>query len=228
MFDNTRRALRWALRKVKRTVSSPKMPDHFWLDKAYNYTPYTSDAASLERKNKVLLFDYGSFMRGHADHFSVEREAEFRATAFTRGHYHCFRYTEDGKSVDAVVLKEQDRPQFERIREPLMSSKPLQVKGELFLAPSELLYTLDNVRENGYVYRRERVKVIVPYSINHGSYKLSEKEHVHVWAWWYVGMPKWYEALGSDPEYFRQVGKYEPRDPSLGPYYSFTMREYDN
>lgn len=225
MFANTRRALRWALRKCKRKLGGVQLPNQDWLEKASQYAPYTYDVPELERKSKVLLFVYDNLKRGHDDHSVIADEAEYRGNCFTRGSYHMFKCKE---AQNSLALKEQDRPQFGRLREPLLSSQPSSIQGELFLAEPGLLYTLDNIRENGYIYRRERVKLILPYDIEHGSYRTSERQYEYLWAWWYVGDDGWYKAIDADPENFSMVGKYDPKDPVLKPYYSFTMLEYDD
>lgn len=224
MLGYVRRVFERILRPPKRAEVKDDPRVESFLDKASQYAAYTPDVAQLESQNRHhLLFVYDALKNGMEDGFVLDREGVNRGEAFTCGNYHLFF---DRTHANSVALKEQDRPAFGRIREPLLSSRPASIKGVVFLLQDwRTLITLDNMRENGYVFRRERVKVILPYDINHGSYKISERQHMHVWAWWYVGHPDWYNALEGDPENFKTVGKYEPRDPCLRSYYDFTMRE---
>ena len=227
MMANARRALRWALRRLKRSVSPVELPDKPWLEKAADYAAYTPDVPRLEQKGKVLVFLYDSHQKEHDNNFVIADEAGFVGTAFTTGHYNLIKKM-DGDETLPIALKEQDRPRLGRLRGPLLTMQPHSIKGELWLAPWQLLITLDTIHENGYVHRRERVKVVLPFDIQHGSYRTSERQYVHLWAYWYVGSADWYQAISNDPDQFKEVGKYDPHDPMLRRYYSFTKQEYDD
>lgn len=227
MLDNTRRALRWAFRRVGRALKPPKLPDQNWLEKAAAYAPYTPDLPKIEQKKRALVFTYGTMKQGHGNHFLFERRGcEYRGECFTTGSFHLFRWDNGHDEVEAIALKEQERPRIGRLREPLLSSQPRSIKGEVYLVDPSDLIVLDTVMENGYVYHRERVKLILPYDICHGSYHTSERQYEHIWAYWYVGVPDWYKALEGDPESFKHIRVYEPNDPVLRSYYSFTMLDY--
>ncbi len=174
----------------------------------YSWTP---DATELERVDYQPVFVYCNMMRG-GNRYSViediirtkdDNGKSISPYVYTKDRYAVWQ-TRDGRDSYPVALTSSD---------PIISltsgtnqviARPGRVKGKLYYVRSELVKNLDRVRQNGILFRRRKVRLIVPYRAQHwndvGRNPSEEmiygrKDEDAVFAWMYQGRHKHWDGL---------------------------------
>lgn len=192
------------------------------LNKMGDSTRYTPDVSDLERREKQFLFVPDEMMERHEDHARLGVGVAKVAMVITQDHFSLWK-RKLAHGLEVIPLKEG------------YSNAPLSpIRGELFLIRSQQLFKLDSHRTNGIEYKRERVKLILPYTETRlhygqsGYYEEIVKKLDHsLNAWMYIGIKEfWSDKLDGGYEY-APVTRFHPKNNLFTlPYYYFTNKEY--
>lgn len=119
------------------------------VDKMITRYPNTSDIVTLEKKDSHFIFVYGTLKSGYDRGILLTEQdgAKYQGYASTKSDDYEMCNTPDGFPV---VLK---KPEGETI--------PGRIKGELWLVPTSVLFLLDVIEQNDFVYKRQKVEVVV-------------------------------------------------------------------
>lgn len=143
-------------------------------------------------------------------------------TAFTRDPFFLFKRKLGAESWAVPLLDSE------------IKAPQTPIRGELHaITPSLRFCELDTARENGVIFYRERVHLVMPYQVEawykEGGMQRSEVRYQNIRAWMYIGMPDyWLPKIDEDFFLFDPVRVYEPKNPELQPYYSFNKLEYQD
>lgn len=175
---------------------------------------YTPDTWRLCSREFQRLFVYDNYMKGHTEHQNM---------LDVRGEYQAIGYMHE---TDLSLWKKQ----LGRASFPVAligAEVPYSpVKGELYKVPTDFIFELDKLRENGLQFQRVRTKIRVPqrevvwlkervelHPRIKGNAELAYAQNLepelhstitveavdkHIDAWVYIGMPDyWYDQLKS-------------------------------
>lgn len=230
-----------------------KGPDREWVEKALKAAPFTPDIQELETRERHLVFEYGTAMRGYRNSDLLNG---FLYTAFTNPNV--------GKYS---LWKKKLGPMSFPIALPIsFRDTPLRaIKGELHAIRPTQFIELDKYMLNTVQFERVRVNVVIPYSqrlfikdrakleelmggplnirrdgLNTYSDAGSEviyKGMLKLKAWMYIGLQDYWVTDGEplDAGYIfepvqhyvhcRETPGYQPTRPDN--YYYFSKKEYD-
>ena len=156
-----------------------------WMSQQAAFTP---DLCMLERAECQLLFVGDDMKRNREQFHLLNGESELVCTAVTKDSFN-------------FLIKASDRTPFalrpnqeEEFMSPSLQkfAPPRKILGELHKVNSVHFPVLDTHRQNGVQFRRERVKLIVPYRLE----RESECERTHeVTAHMYVAAPSYWAPL---------------------------------
>lgn len=191
---------------------------------------YTPDYWKLTQFKRQLLFVYSDIKFEHENNWMVA-EASFvplphQPVVYTEQPF-TFWKRDLGPMSFPVMMPHNYRPTG-YVRWPVESHS---VQGELWsIDPEQFKKVLDQHHLNGVMYRRERVKVIIPsQNVVWGSSKLpfiSDFFTKTVMAWAYVGIPKYWDPLIGGIFASAQVEASEHINPPvkrLKQYYNFDL-----
>lgn len=183
---------------------------------------FTPDIAKLEQYDWQLLFVSDELKRDHMMHQKIghpEYGTQFQFPAFTQASYHYWDPPEAWSSP--VPMK------VEGFTNPLPFFPPIaKIKGEVHLIRPQLFHLeLDRYRQNTVEFRRERIRLTVPYrkveflkdhnldpdfgvqdlfsrsEYTGSSVKTSEERVAIIRAWMYIGEPKYWDPLINGYDY---------------------------
>lgn len=227
-----------------------KVPGQEILQNVHSYTP---DLVSLQEKDSWWVFVVGEDKTGH--HMSWLMDPAKRSwEAFTAKPDYIMWRKYLGQKTVAVPLVADAVEYVKRMRLNGQAMFPsARIKGELFNIKPEHFLELDEYHENGVVFERKQIDVLIPYT---GFLEFQELQFVlkkdkegkevkeylgttvpaiktesrieHVQAWMYVGIPEFWNGMGpmivpSNPTKARRIGK-TPMDY----YYNFSGKDYTN
>lgn len=234
------------LKKVFTKEEEALPPQNWWKDGIPRYTP---DITLLQRSEYQRVFVCDEMMKAHSMHRLLgedklsganENLPQGKWTAITQDKFSLIRKNL-GKFSSVIPLQQQ------------YANAPFaRVRGELYGIPSTHMEKLDNFKENGVVFTRERVKLLIPYRKLTQDWWAKDRER-YEWAvsqtpywdtsidaWMYVGMPKiWDERLTRHLKttyrlvngnmlkviknnLYRPVKSFTPRNKLLEEYYYFS------
>lgn len=194
----------------------PHWPDEYFLRETLWNTEFTPDIAALELSQFQLLFVCDD-MKHDWDGYSFIKEVSAKAAnrAFTQMNYKFYQRRVElpgGKVETTYIPLRSDRTEFELTPViPYVAS--CKISGELHVVESSHFMKLDRLRQNGVQFRRERVKLLVPYRempredyrdvrgktlppALQGKKGALSPERIHiVEAWMYVGIPEYWNDL---------------------------------
>lgn len=162
------------------------------LSTVYESTP---DLGILESREHHLLFEYGEPIKQQSVSFAVTVS---RMVMWTK------RKEEKSDPITAIALR---------------SSKDIpraRVGGTLYLVRTNLLVALDNLRQNGVCFKRERIPIFTPFLTP--AAQLNQHRRGDDWlqrneAWSYVGLSSfWNKAMSWDLTYYRGHGLFRVAD----------------
>lgn len=209
------------IRKVIPTYGYTLPPPEFYYQQQ-EASKFTPDIAKLEQYDWQLFFAPDELKRDHMMHrklFVDQGLSHFQFTAFTQASYHFWDPPEVWDSP--VPLK------VEGFQNPLPFFPPIaKIRGEVHLIRPQLFHLeLDRYRQNTVEYRRERIRLIVPYrkveflrdhnldpafgvqeafarsEYTGSSIKTSEETTCIIRAWMYIGVPEYWDPLINGFDY---------------------------
>lgn len=233
--------------KMTAQIEEENLPDmqkqDEFLEKLAGMTAFTPDAGALERRMRWYLFVPDEMMSHHYDHARLGANAIKVALAITEDTFTLWKKREENKAI-AVPLRIQQGsvPTWKKPEECHAIRAP--VRGELFMVNAQTLIKLDTHRENGVRFKRERVKVVRPYTkiqLKKVPLVIEGQDPVDTWVrdeetgllseplnvWMYVGIKEYWEPRMDNGFEFTTVRRFRPNNPKLDLYYYFTPEEYD-
>lgn len=193
-----------------------------------NQFEYTPDRLWLERHPGVLLFVYDETMRSRSLYHLIE-ESVYLGVAFTSPDWTLWK-KKLGEETFPIALNGQSVGKTDRkgIRQEG------RIKGEVHLVQPHVLWnTLDRRMLNGIEFRRERVKVLMPYHIQTKGVTIDHNEfikelRVHM----YVGVPEYWNNQLDDGFSFTHVRRFQPKvnwvdGNDMGRYFFYSRLEYE-
>lgn len=211
--------IRNALRQIAPKLAY-SLPDAAWLKYAQEETRYTPDVARLEEHGLQLYFACDETQKGHLK-YDLVGENTYKCPGFTQKSFNYW---------DCEIPFSPPVPMEATGFHNAMPNYPdiAKIKGQILLIRPEALLKLDEYKENGVQYRREKARILIPYrALNylHDVHKLPddcaqvlssklyltvEKMHV-IRAWMYVGIPEYWDKLISAFDY-RSVQTFEAKN----------------
>lgn len=197
-----------------------KLPDPEFFWSASNSNRYTPDIAQLEAHEWQLYFACDETQRGHLKHDLIG-EHEDKCPGFTQKSFNYWDH-------DAPFM-----PPIPMAANGFHNSLPgypdiCKIKGRILKIRPQAFLKLDEYKENGVQFRREKVRILVPWrqlefikdpyrppewieqvlSLQTGL--TYEKVHV-IRAWMYVGVPQYWDKMISVFDY-RSVQTFEAKN----------------
>lgn len=196
---------------------------------------WTPDATALEEAAFHLIFAYDRLQQGFTDHDKLIAEhSVYAGIGFTNEKFVMQKSTL-GRDTYPVIQRKDD----------YIITPPSRIKGQLFYLEQEEFRELDTCAKNGVEWRRELIKIDVPFnklrklpSFEDGGRHKAEYEAVYgtahpsittlhtrsVKAFCYIGVDEYWDDLITGYQ-FKNVNRYQARRPDIGEYYHFTKRE---
>ncbi len=186
-------------------------PDQAWKYWVNNRSRYTPDIASLQDGVCWWLFvadDCRTFRKNYERVYKPGCSIEYQ-TAFTMQGFNFFYHRPTGRPIP--IHADDDDGLFPRAK----------IKGELHLVTPQVLIDLDIYRQNGVLFRRKRVKILIPYYVRHRRW---EQRMYILKAWMYVGKQSVYKPQLDDGYEYLQCPIFFPNveRPWLPRYYEYT------
>lgn len=143
----------------------------------------TPDRLWLERHDWRLLFVYCEMMHSRRMYHMLQEDSINLCKAFT-------------ETDDWVMYKKKLGEETFPIAFKSDLGKPLRIKGEIHAVRPHLFWNLLDKRFlNGTEFRRERVKLWVPYHIKHQGVTIDHNEFIQrISAFMYVGVPEYWNT----------------------------------
>lgn len=221
-----------AARSLKNLFASH--PDRHWKIMMDQYLEYTPDSGTLTQNYCQFLFVYDRLMRQFDEHQVIEQDAiplgleRAGITAYTQGSYGLWQQNL-GKASFPLALTSQSKD---------IMAPPSRIRGELYAIRPYRFLTLDKAYQNGVQFKRERVKLVLPYrdvrwfkegdemagrsGMDSGCTRVSAYNLAKsIDAWMYVGVTDHWNDLLDGGYHFSPVKRIESRTPWLGHYYYF-------
>lgn len=219
------------------------LPDAHWLERADRENDFTPDAALLEQHSHHLLFAPGETKRCGFEHERLSNGV-FKGEAFTRERFFHWKRNLGLKTFSIPLLADQ------KAKSPLPGfnmntlAAPARIKSELYLVPTNDLFLLDKTYWNGYVFTRQRIKVMLPYRVfgyvkersllekrinqelSTGFVRFRGLQILDVWM--YQAIPLKFEEHLDAGFLYSPVKIFHPRRNILGDYSCFTGLEYND
>ena len=190
-------------------------PNESWLEEADRLVDYTPDLVNLETFENQRIFIYDEMMRKH------------RKDHLLQGSYRCMAFTTDKFTLWKKKLGNYSFPIASRTQ---YASTPFtRIKGELHIISPRTFLNLDTHKENGYTFRRKRIKVDIPYTERKWEQgNTIDKRHVlQVEAWMYIGINRYWADQFDGGYFFEPVKSFPPKNlDTKREYYYFTKTEY--
>jgi len=190
-------------------------PNESWFEEADRKVDYTPDLVNLEQFENQRIFVYDEMMRGH------------RKDHLLQGSFKCMAFTTDRFTLWKKKLGDYSFPIASRVQ---YSSTPFtRIKGEVHLIAPRSFLDLDTHKENGYTFRRKRIKVDIPYTVRkwENGNTIDEKSSIQVEAWMYIGINRYWAEQYDGGYFFEPVRSFPPKNlDTKREYYYFTKMEY--
>lgn len=219
-------AIRSAIRAVSDYIHTPE-PTVNIRDLGQGH-PCTPDWYQLEFQKYCLLFVADEMMTGHRHHMMVSNDHGFKhSTCYTSTKFIPFKKLL-GKATYPVILPPNNLPNMRRI-------EPGILKGELYIIRPQQILELDNYKNNGTVFHRQRVYLDIPY--RPVSIERRDKQNIKIigmwehWrtqdAWMYVADPErfYWDNYKFDPDRFAPLKMIIPADKNLEPFYHYRTKD---
>lgn len=227
------------LKLLKKSLWYPDYPKALWLKEAEERTKYTPDVAELEKRRAHLIFVPDELQQNHKNQFLLSLNL-FGTTpianmcpAFTKPEFLFYKHNLEQESYPVAF----QRPATSNIWGIPENKRPKTIRGELYVIRPYQFLVLDKYKENGVVFERKYVDILVPYlKVVRNAYATCEIGYrcAYMQAWMYLGVEDyWKERLDAGFQ-FNQVktvslvskSTYGPHDFVTHPYYHFTTDEY--
>lgn len=181
----------WSFRRKPKPEDAGVPPMSFWGEPP----KLTPDLPFLEMRSFQRVFVCDEMMKPHFRHYVLEdlKENVDPLFGFTRQVFALAHHKTDNTIIPI-------RRRFANI--PLA-----RIKGEVYAIPSHKMPILDNFKQNGLIFQRERVRLLLPYrtltkqfnalerDIYERSSRLSALQDTIISAWMYIGVPDYWEQI---------------------------------
>lgn len=210
---------------------------------------HTPDLPLLEQFEYIRLFVYDRMMKNHSWHKLLGPESERVAHAFTKHPYKM--YDKDlGKESFPVIIRPGNGDHLHEKYGELRG--PALIRGELHKVRPLTFLTLDKEMENGYVFTRKRIRLLVPTkviqfqrervadlkgsTVNAVRSVFTEEPLMReARAFAYVGNPEYWKDMIADDYFGIQAPSYllspsemrRHNNSKLDPYYIFDRPEFN-
>lgn len=192
-----------------------KYPDHVWVNNVAKEVEHTPDMALLNTKEFHLFFIYDEMRYNHPQHSIISDASVNVASGFTLKQFVLWK-KKLGKETTAFAL----RPTGSTLE------RPCKVKGELYAVMRSQVPQIDTYKQNELIYKRERVRILIPYSVFDKETGALVRESTTLReAWMYIGISEYWEDQLDAGLFFAQVKSHQYG--KLGDVSSFTQREYN-
>lgn len=181
----------WSFRRKPKPADAVVPPMSFWGEE----NKFTTDLNFLEMSEYQRVFVCDELMENRFRHNRIKELAADVSPleAITNQIFGVVR-----RQTDMTVIPLRRR----------FANVPLaRVKGELYAVRSSKMPILDALKQNGLLFRRERVKLLIPYrtltrkfdanerDIYERSNSLSPFKESTLSAWMYIGVPEYWEQV---------------------------------
>ena len=215
---------------IKENIPDPNLPSN------------TPDLIWLEGAQWRLVFLYDELMKNRRLYEElIGKDSVCLSNAFTKGTGLALWKKRLGEESFPIALEGADKIPAQRgissVRLSKMGPKELskgilgRIKGEVFAVPVPVLKKLDNHYENGLLFNRERVRVLVPYHLQYSSQTIDHNELIlEVRVWMYVGIKEHWSKELDGGYLYQPVGAYAPHvnwvdGHRIGVYYYYSKQE---
>lgn len=185
-----------------------------------NQFDYTPDRIWLERHPFVWLFVYDEMLRDRSLYHLIQEESVYGGVAFTSSDWTMWK-KKLGEETFPIALNGSSVGRRGRI------------KGEIHLVRPHVFWSLLDKRFlNGVEFRRERVKVLVPYHIQSQGVTIDHNEFVkELRVHMYVGISEYWNNQIDGGFMFSQVKQFKPNvtwadGHKMGEYFYYSRLEY--
>lgn len=189
------------------------LPSSHWFDFARDNAKYSPDIAKLEEYDFQLFFACDETQTKHVKHNLIE-DGSYICPAFSQKGFNYWQ--PEAPFLPPVPMA------AENYSNPMGNMPPVaKIKGQLHAIRPYQFLLLDNYKENGVQFRRERIRLLVPfrsveflkdrYNLPERIERISEeggktigitKEAiVIIRAWMYIGVPEYWDKLISAFDY---------------------------
>lgn len=194
-----------------------EMPDADWREQADRRCDYTPDIWQLEKKRFQLTFVCDELQRNMIMHHQIGEYSRSVCKAFTKERFSLWRMNL-GKVSRVIPLRTE-----------FYGAELHSIKGELYATVSQQYPELDKYKQNGVLYQRERVRLVIPTKTIKWSYPeghFSETPSVYIGtAWMWIGIPEYWNNLLDGGYHFSPVKRFTPRNLHVKRYYCYTPLE---
>lgn len=192
-------------------------PDIQWFAEKENETYYTPDVNMLEQRPWQNLFLFGEDRPDLGKNMAKMEDdiLDSPVVAFTRQHFSMYRKELGGESYPIALERK------------FAGNDHTCIKGYVVTIRSSKLYELDNYRENGKLFIRKRVKLIIPYTRIQWVKETTEakrggnqtvRAYKHVKAHMYVGNPDYWDCQIDAGYIFSPVNRIVSQSPWMEDY----------
>lgn len=176
----------------------------------YSYTP---DWSILEQSEYQPVFIYCNMMHGGAQHpvldglykSASEDGLSINPYVYTKTRYEVWQTNQGRESVPVALTSRRSAISF--LTGTLQTlSRPAPIKGRLFFVRSSVIKDLDKAKQNGVIFRRRKVPILLPYMLQvvdpvegyrqyTTGHSLTSEQVYEQWAWMYLGRHKHWDEL---------------------------------
>jgi hypothetical protein len=207
------------VKNLFRRPSLEKVPD----------TIFTDDFWKLEQYMFQLIFVADELKRGGKYHSFIAEHSRspepVHPSCYTSGEYHFFKKDlGEGHSFPFALPSNYKPSAF--LRYP---PEPARIKGELWAIRPKAFISLDIHRQNGVMFRRERVRITYPttpiaYSTQNPLPHILPDQIATVMAWMYIGIPTyWDDQIGGIFQNQLELREHEAKKIWIDKFYKFDV-----
>lgn len=135
------------LKNLVTSNNNVKIPPKEWFEWAVDHE--TDDINQLNNRENHRIFIYDNLMKGHKDHKFVEGLS--RTPAITHPKFNMWKRRQDNLIIPLSKT-------FIDLKQP-----ENKIRGELYVAPTNLIVFLDKLYENGVLFKRVRINLDIPW-----------------------------------------------------------------
>lgn len=201
------------------------------------YNSKTPDWALLEQHQFQLLFVFDELKRGFPQFDLINQHGAYACKAYTKADYEMYIQSLGLASVPIVLPSSGEQKMFYGRNE----REPAKVMGEVHIVEPEAFKRLDEYKDNGVQFQRERIRVMVPYrkviqlndpevrkdDLPYGKNIKHSVARMHVIKTWaYIAVPDYWEPMLDGGYNFIRPHTYEARNKEwFSRYYFFRKNE---
>jgi hypothetical protein len=194
------------------------------------------DLGELEQYEFQLLFAADRTQRGCSEYSMIEESVYTGYYGYTLDKF-CYYRLRDGLPIPMRATSDLRLPRF---------PPPLKVRGEIHAVRPHQFRELDNLKDNGVQFQRQRVDLLIPHRpvykiperysngkpipLMTDQYSLGVERVVPIKAWMYIGVPDYWDELMdagyNSSSFFTTVENYKDDRVWLQEYYSMKRETF--